>query len=82
MAFIDSIFSKNKTGNLLDITSCGFTIYIQSLYTFPIGFEIDEFADDRDPFDSPDIVLGSYRPDLNGNLVYFNKPTPLVIDLY
>ena len=81
MSFIDSIFAKKKTGHILDVTGCGFKIYIQSLYTFPLGFEIDEFADDKDPFDLPDIQIGEYQSDLNGNLVFWNKPVPFIIDL-
>jgi hypothetical protein len=82
MGLLNDILGRYKQGNVLNIGACGFKLFIHSLYTFPLGFEINEFADDRDPFDLPDISLGTYEPDLNGNLVFYNRPTPFPVDLY
>lgn len=81
MSVLDGIWANYKTGSILDITGCGFKLFVQSLYTFPLGFEINEFADDTDPFDLPDVTIGHYQNDLNNELVFWNKPSPFVVDL-
>lgn len=80
-SLLNTILGRYKSHNPHDIGACGFKLFIHSLFTFPLGFEITEFADDNDPFDVPNVQLGSYVPDLNGNLVVFNKPTPFVVTL-
>lgn len=80
-SLLNTILGRYKSYNPHDIGACGFKIFIHSLFTFPLGFEITEFADDNDPFDVPNLRLGNFVPDLNGKLVVFNKPTPFIVSL-
>ena len=64
-----------------DISGFGLRVNLIASSTFPAGFIISQFADDSDPFDLPSIQIADKAPSLNGDLVTWSKPSPLLISL-
>lgn len=60
-------------------SGAGFKIWISASNTYPLGFTVDEFADDADPFDVPEHYIGTARMDLNSRLFFQNVPKPIEI---
>ena len=52
-------------------------MWISATNTFPLGFEVSDFADDVDPFELPDVPLGVGVKDLNGR-VFFQNVAPII----
>lgn len=61
-----------------DISASGLSINIVADKTFPNGFTFNEFADDADPFDLPSLEIAATAMNLNGNLVTWTAPQPIV----
>jgi hypothetical protein len=55
----------------------GLTINMVASVTFPAGLPIEQFADDADPFDFPQLQLADVAMGLNGDLLTWSKATPL-----
>jgi hypothetical protein len=49
--------------------------------TFPSGFDVTQFADDSDPFDTPSIKIANTAMGLNGDLVRFSTAVPINLTL-
>lgn len=64
-----------------DISGFGLRVNLIASSTFPAGFVISQFADDSDPFDLPSIQLADKAMGLNGDMVTWSKPNPIVINL-
>ena len=66
-----------------DISGKGLEINIVASRTFPAGFVVNQFADDADPLDSPDIEIAQVAMGLNGDLISWNtaNPIPMVINV-
>lgn len=64
-----------------DISGFGLVVTLKASNTYPIGVIINQFADDADPFDIPDIQIAETSMGLNGDLVSFSKATPLEVSL-
>lgn len=62
-----------------DISGFGISLNIVATNTFPNGFDVTEFADDADPFDSPDLKVGDQKMGLNGTLVTWSVASPIVL---
>jgi len=62
-----------------DISGYGLEVNVIGSLTFPVGFTITEFADDADPFDTPEIQLADTAMGLNGDLVSWNTPNPIEV---
>lgn len=60
-----------------DISGVGLSVRILASNTFPIGFVVDEFADDSDPLDFAAIQLAETAMGLNGQLIRWAKATPI-----
>lgn len=60
-----------------DISGYGVQLRLIADLTFPAGITITQFADDADPFDVPETVLGDKGMGLNGDQVAWSKATPL-----
>lgn len=64
-----------------DISGFGLTVNIRASTTFPSGFNVTQFADDADPFDSPSQQLADVGMGLNGDLVTWSVAQPLAVTL-
>lgn len=60
-----------------DLSGFGTVINLVASVTFPVGFNISQFADDADPFDIPGIPVKEGAMGLNGDLITWSKATPL-----
>lgn len=64
-----------------NISAFGLAITLVASKTFPNGVVLDEFADDADPLDVPEINIADAAMGPNGDLVLWNKPTPIEITI-
>lgn len=60
-----------------DVTAFGTILTLIASNTFPIGFQISQFADDGDPIDIPAITIGASAMGLNGDLITWSKASEL-----
>ncbi|MCO8160978.1 hypothetical protein NRB16_24465 [Pseudomonas sp. LJDD11] len=63
---------------MYDISATGLSLTIIAHKTFPNGFPVTEFADDADPFDLPTVVAATAAMNVNGDLVVFSSPQPIL----
>lgn len=63
---------------LEDISATGLSITIKASETFPNGFTFTDFADDADPFDLPSLVVAATAMNVNGDLITWSAPAPLM----
>ena len=61
-----------------DISSTGFSLTVKASITFPSGFTVTEFADDADPFDLPSLEIAATAMNINGDLVSWTAPQPIL----
>lgn len=61
-----------------DISGFGLQVQIKASVTFPAGVTITQFADDADPFDLPEVVIGETAMGVNGDLISWSKANPLM----
>lgn len=64
-----------------EIGGFGLVVSLRASNTFPAGLIIEQFADDADPFDFPDIEIAQIAMGLNGDLLTWSKATPLQVTL-
>lgn len=62
-----------------DVSGFGLVLTVLASKTYPIGFTVQSFADDADPFDFGETVIAEYGMGLNGDLVTWSKASPLEI---
>lgn len=55
-----------------DISAIGLRVRVLASNTFPVGFNVTEFADDADPLDLPSLQIGDDATGLNGDLVFWS----------
>jgi hypothetical protein len=63
---------------MYDISTTGLALNIIASKTFPSGFIFTEFADDADPFDLPAVAIATAAMNVNGDLVVFSSPQPIL----
>lgn len=61
-----------------NITGFGLKVQIVASTTFPVGITITQFSDDADPFDAPTIQIADKSMGLNGDLIKWSKPNPIL----
>lgn len=68
---------------MFDISGFGIEARLAASVSFPIGFNITEFADDADPFDLTAQQIADSAMSLNGDLVVWStaNPIPLTLNL-
>ena len=66
---------------MADISGNGMEISVKGSVTFPSGFSVTSFADDSDPFDIPEIQIADTAMGVNGDLVSWSTPAPIVFSL-
>jgi hypothetical protein len=64
-----------------DISGFGLRVNVIASNTFPVGFNVTQFADDADPFDLPSLQIGDTAMGLNGDLIRWSKANPIKITL-
>jgi hypothetical protein len=64
-----------------NISGFGLSINIIASKTFPVGLYIDQFADDTDPTDLTNLQIADKAMGLNGDLIIWSKPTPIIINV-
>lgn len=61
-----------------DVSGTGLSILVQASKTFPAGFTVTQFADDADPFDLPALEIAATAMNVNGELVTWSSPQPII----
>ncbi len=61
-----------------DISGTGVSVLVQASNTFPQGFTVTQFADDADPFDLPSLEIAATAMNVNGELVTWSSPQPII----
>lgn len=64
-----------------NISGFGLQIQLVASVTFPVGFNISQFADDADPFDLPSLQVADSAMGLNGDLITWAKANPIKITI-
>jgi len=64
-----------------NISGFGLIINVVASRTFPIGFVVNQFADDSDPLDVPSVQVGDSAMGLNGDLITWSKANPIKVSL-
>ena len=64
-----------------DISGFGLRLRVIASNTFPIGFDVTQFADDADPFDIPSLQIADKAMGLNGDAIYWSKANPILTNL-
>ena len=66
-----------------NITGFGAIITLIASNTFPVGFVVNNFADDTDPFDAASIKIADTAMGVNGDLIAWAKavPNPVVLNV-
>lgn len=62
-----------------DVSASGISLIIKASKTFPQGFTVTQFADDADPLDIPALTLSETAMNVNGELVSWSSPQPIVV---
>ena len=62
-----------------DITGFGTRLRVLASNTFPVGFEVGQFADDADPLDVPALTIAGSAMGLNGDLVKWTTANPIPV---
>lgn len=64
-----------------DISGFGIKVRVVASRTFPSGITLTQFADDADPFDTPEITVAETAMGVNGDLIIWSKANPLMATL-
>lgn len=60
-----------------NISGFGVIVTLIATTTFPVGFQVTQFADDSDPLDFAPVKIGDASMGLNGDLIKWAKAAPL-----
>jgi hypothetical protein len=64
-----------------NISGFGLVVNVLASNTFPVGLLLTEFADDSDPFDIASLQIADKAMGLNGDLITWSKPNPIIVTL-
>lgn len=64
-----------------DASSTGTKVFIVASHTFPAGFWVSKFADDKDAVTTDNTTLNETAMGPNGDMVFWNVPNPLAVKL-
>lgn len=65
----------------MDISATGAKVRLVASKTFPSGFDLTQFADDTDPFDTASMQIADKAMGLNGDLITWGKANPVPVAL-
>jgi hypothetical protein len=63
---------------MADVSGFGLQVQLRASVTFPTGITLTQFADDADPLDLPEVVIGEAAMGVNGDLITWSKANPLM----
>ena len=64
-----------------NISGYGLTVSLIASSTFPVGLLLTQFADDSDPMDIESLQIADKAMGLNGDLILWSKPNPIIVSL-
>lgn len=64
-----------------EIGGVGLVVSLRATSTYPAGMVIEQFADDADPFDFPDLDIAEVAMGLNGDMLSWSKAKPLLVNI-
>lgn len=64
-----------------NVSGFGFRVRLRASVTFPTGFDVTQFADDSDPFDTPEIQVADKKMGLNGELIIWSVASPIEVKI-
>ena len=64
---------------MTDIAGYGASLRVIASNTFPVGFDVNQFADDGDPLDIPSLTIAGSAMGLNGNKVEWTTANPIPV---
>lgn len=62
-----------------NVSAFGTSITIVATQSFPIGFTITDFSDDKDPLKIEEIEPTGYDPLIDGSLFFYDKTAPVKV---
>lgn len=66
---------------MFNISGYGLSVSLVASTTFPLGIQLNEFADDSDPVDVPSLQIADVAMGLNGDLIVWSKANPIKVTL-
>jgi hypothetical protein len=66
---------------MIDISGFGVSVTIIALSSFPQGFELTTFADDKDPLSAEEVETTAYEELFDGSLFFFDKTAPIKVEV-
>jgi len=66
---------------MIDISGFGTGITIVTTATFPLGFELTQFADDEDPLNVENTEVSGYEKLYDGSIFTFDKTSPILLSV-
>lgn len=66
---------------MYDISAIGVSVRVLASINMPTGFTVTEFASDADPFDFPEMTIAEAEMNVNGDLVTWSAPNPIIVTL-
>jgi hypothetical protein len=64
-----------------EIGGFGLSVLLRASNTFPAGMALEQFADDADPFDFPEVNIAEVAMGLNGDMLSWSKAVPLQVTI-
>lgn len=62
----------------MDISASGISCTFTFSKTYPNGVQVNDWADDADPFDMPALIIAAVAMNVNGQMVSWSAPQPLL----
>ena len=66
---------------MIDVSGFGLKATIVAIQTFPMGFTVQQFADDVDPLEIQDDVPGGYEMLYDGSLFAYTQANPILVKI-
>lgn len=66
---------------MVNISGNGLNVYVLADRTFPVGFNVTQFADDADPFDFPELQIADTGMGVNGDMVTWTTLAPVEVKI-
>ena len=64
-----------------DVSATGLKVFITASHTFPAGFWVSKFADDKDALTPDNTTVNETAMGPNGDMVFFGTPNPVPVKL-
>lgn len=64
-----------------NVSATGIKVFLTASHTFPAGFWVSAFADDKDPVGGDNTTVHETAMGPNGDLVFWGTPQPILVRL-